>query len=409
MKRVVVTGMGAITPIGTGWDAIKSSLTRRFSGVEYLPAWAEIDSMTSHLGAPVKDFETPSNYNRKKLRTMGKVSIMAVRATEMALIEADLLNSPRLEDGMTGVAYGSTNGSTRDAISFMKSVGIDKSLKGVAGSTFVKFMTHTCAANLSLFYNLKGRLISTTTACTSGSQAIGYGYESIKSGAQDIMICGGSEELDPLGTAVFDIMYATSSRNDSPKTTPKPFDKDRDGLVVGEGAGTLVLESLESAQKRGANIIAEIIGYATNTDGSHMVNPSKDGMQRVIELAIKDAKIDSAKIDYVCAHGTATEIGDIAETNATEGCFKREVPISSIKSYMGHTLGACGAIEAFVTIRQMNENWVFPTLNLENVDPACGKLDYIKDVRNLEQDCVMSNNFAFGGVNTSLIFKKWHM
>ncbi len=407
MRRVVVTGMGAITPIGTGWDAIKNSLFKKQSGVKFMPEWKLIDGMTSHLGAPVTDFTTPKEYSRKKLRTMGRVAVMAVRATELALINAGLKDSPLLTDGSTGVSYGSTNGSTRDAVHFMKAVGVEKTLKGIAGSTFVKFMTHTCAANLSLFFGLSGRLISTTTACTSGSQGIGYGYEAVKSGAQDIMVCGGAEEIDPLDTAVFDVLYSTSQKNDQPESTPRPFDKDRDGLVVGEGAGTLILESLDSALSRGADIIAEVEGFATNSDGAHMVNPSSEGMRRVMELALKNTGLKPSQIDYICAHGTSTEIGDIAETTATAACFGNSVPVSSLKSYMGHTLGACGAIEAFISINQMNEGWVAPTINLENVDPACGDLDYVKDIRDLEQNIIMSNNFAFGGVNTSLIFRKW--
>ncbi|MBN2342646.1 MAG: beta-ketoacyl-ACP synthase [Deltaproteobacteria bacterium] len=407
MNRVVVTGMSGITSLGQDWASVREQLRAKKSGVRYMKEWKEIDGLTSFLGGPIDDFAVPSHYNRKHLRTMGRVAKLAIRSTELALIDASLLDSEALTDGTVGVSYGSTYGSSVDAIEFMKQVGVNKTLQGVKGSQFIKFMSHTCAANVSQFFKTKGRLIPACSACTSGSQAIGFGYEVVKAGIQDIMICGGAEELHPVGTSVFDVMYATSQRNDAPETTPRPFDKNRDGLVVGEGAGTLILESLESAKRRGASIYAELVGFGSNSDGAHMVNPSSEGMQRVMELALNDARLTPDDIDYVCAHGTSTEIGDIAESKATEGCFNRPIPINSLKSYLGHTLGACGAIEAWVVIHQMNEGWVAPTINLDEVDPNCGSLDYLTEVRELDQTHVMTNNFAFGGVNTSLIFKKW--
>lgn len=407
MRRVVITGMSGITSIGQDWRRVKENLHSKRSGVRYMKEWEQIKGLNSMLGAPVVDFEVPKHYTRKQLRTMGKVAQLAVRSVELALDNAGLLGDQRLTDGSVGVSFGSTNGSAVDTIQFMKQIGVNKTVEGVVGSQFVKFMTHTCAANVSQFFKTRGRLIPACSACTSGSQAIGFGYEAIKIGAQKMMICGGAEELHPLGTAVFDVLYATSRRNDEPTRTPRPFDRDRDGLVVGEGASTLILETANSALERGAPILAEIVGFATNCDGEHMVNPSKDGMQKVMELSLEDAKLSPDDIDYICAHGTSTAIGDVAETHATRGCFQRAIPISSLKSYLGHTLGACGAIEAWVSIQQMNEGWVCPTINLDNVDSACGDLDYVTDVRALEQNHVMSNNFAFGGVNTSLIFKKW--
>ncbi len=213
------------------------------------------------------------------------------------------------------------------------------------------------------------------------------------------MIAGGTDELHVASAAVFDIIYATSTRNDEPQRTPRPFDADRDGLVAGEGAATLILESLPHAQQRRAPILAEIVGFGTNCDGTHMVNPSAEGMQ--------DANLSPDAIDYVNAHATATEVGDIAESYATATCFNRPIPISSLKSYMGHTFGACGAIEAWLCIHMMHEDWFAPTINLERVDPRCAPLDYLTDVRPCRPAHFMSNNFAFGGVNTSLIIKRW--
>lgn len=207
--------------------------------------------------------------------------------------------------------------------------------------------------------------------------------------------------------AIFDTLYATSLKNNTPELTPSPFDKNRDGLVIGEGAGTLVLEEYEHAKKRGAKIYAEIIGFGTSTDGTHITNPNYKTMGKALELSLKDANISPDEIGYVSAHGTGTYAGDIAETKATEEIFKRPVPVSSLKSYTGHTLGACGSIEAITAIDMMHRKWFNPTLNLNEVDNECGKLDYIKNQgREIDTNIVMSNNFAFGGINTSIIFKK---
>ena len=276
-------------------------------------------------------------------------------------------------------------------------------------TTYVRAMPQTAASNLSVYFQIRGRIITTNTACTSGSQSIGYSYEQIAYGFQDIMIAGGAEELSPADSDIFDTLYAASTKNDTPKLSPSPFSKERDGLVIGEGAATVILEEYEHAKARGANIIAEIIGFGTNQDGNHITTPNQETMAKALELAIADAGISPDDIGYVNAHGTSTGHGDVAETNATESVFHRAVPISSTKSYTGHTLGCCGCLEAWVTINMMNNGWFHPTLNLtkENLDPECGKLDYIMgDGREINTDIVMSNNFAFGGVNTSLIFKK---
>ena len=219
------------------------------------------------------------------------------------------------------------------------------------------------------------------------------------------MIAGGAEELCPTEAAVFDTLYATSTMNDVPGMTPRPFDKERDGLVLGEGAGALVLEEYEHAKARGARIIAEVVGFGTNSDGSHITRPNRETMARCIQMSMQDARLDSSAIGYINAHGTATVSGDIAESNATSGTMGRQKPISSLKSYMGHTLGACGALEAWMTIEMMNCGWFSPTINLDHIDPECGELDYIVgDGREISTEYVMSNNFAFGGINTSLIF-----
>ena len=284
---------------------------------------------------------------------------------------------------------------------------VDKEVKNLNSGSYVKMMSQTAAVNISLYFKTRGRIIPTSTACTSGSMGIGAAYEAIKDGYQTVMIAGGAEEFHATHIAIFDTLYATSLKNDSPELTPAPFDKNRDGLVIGAGAATLILEEYEHAKKRGAKIYAEIIGYGNTTDGTHITNPNPETMGNAIKEALYYAKISPDDIGYVNAHGTATIQGDTAESQATYDIFKRNVPISSIKSYTGHTLGACGAIEAILTIKMMNNNWYCPTLNLNDVDENCAPLGYImKEGREMKNNIVMSNNFAFGGINTSLIFKK---
>lgn len=406
-RRVVITGIGGITALGHDWQTIAANLKAQKNCVVKLDEWDKFDGLNTRLAAPVTDFQQPAHYSRKKIRSMGRVSIMATRASELALIDANLLDDPVVTSGAMGIAYGSSTGSTDPIIAFgdMLKTG---DMSGVTATSYIRMMAHTTAVNVGVFFGLKGRVHTTSSACTSGSQGIGYSYEAIKYGQQDLMLAGGGEELCPTEAVVFDTLFATSTQNDTPAETPKPFDKQRDGLVIGEGACTLVLEELEHAKARGAKIYAEIVGFGTNSDGLHVTQPNADTMEKAIRLALKDAQIDAGKIGYVNAHGTATDRGDIAETQATHAVFGASQPISSLKSYTGHTLGACGALEAWTSIEMMNEGWFAPTLNLTEIDPECGQLDYIKDaIRQIETDYVMSNNFAFGGINTSLIFKKW--
>lgn len=406
MKRVVVTGMALKSPLGCDINTACSNLDKYKNCVEYWNVLDEFENLNTRLAAPVNDFKIPEHFTRKITRTMGKVALFAVACSEEALIDSGLINDEIITNGQTGVSYGSSSGSLTSIIDFY-TMQVEKKVRCVNSGSYVKMMPQTTTVNISLYFKLKGRLVPASTACTSGSMGIGYAYEAIKNGYQTVMIAGGAEELHPSHIAIFDTLYATSLKNNAPNLTPRPFDKERDGLVLGEGAGTLILEEYEHAKKRNAKIYAEIIGFGTSTDGCHITNPNQDTMKNALELAIKDAKISPDDIGYVNAHGTATIQGDIAESNATENIFKRKVPTSSLKSYTGHTLGACGAIEAVLSIMMMNNNRYYPTINLENVDENCGKLDYIKnEVREIKTDIIMSNNFAFGGINTSLIFKK---
>jgi 3-oxoacyl-[acyl-carrier-protein] synthase II len=407
MKRVVVTGFGAISPLGHDWPSVLAALRSGRNAVQVMDDWAQYDGLNTRLGVPVKPFELPAHYNRKSMRSMGRVAVMATRASELALIDAGLLGDPLVTSGRMGVSYGSSTGSPHALGDFGRMMH-DKTTEGITANTYIKMMSHTAAVNIGVFFGLTGRLITTSSACTSGSQGIGYAFEAIQSGRQVAMLAGGSEELDATEAAVFDTLFATSVRNDAPTLTPRPFDGKRDGLVLGEGAGTLVLEELEHALARGARIHAELLGWGTNSDGTHVTHPNAATMAQAMRLALVDARLTPDSIGYVNAHGTATEQGDLAESQATSEVLGPHAPISSLKSFMGHTLGACGALEAWMTIEMMREGWFAPTLNLEEVDTRCGALDYITgNGRFIETDVVMSNNFAFGGINTSLIFRRW--
>ena len=406
MKRVVVTGMSVITALGDDWNEFKSALIKGENAVVTMSEWDKADGLNTRLAAPVTHFEKPNHYKRKQIRSMGRVALMSTSATERALEQADLLEHKSLTDGSTGVAYGSATGSTPPLLAFANMLE-SGSMSGVTATSYIQMMAHTAPVNVGVFFGLKGRVITTSSACTSGSQGIGYAYEAIKFGRQKVMVAGGAEELCITEAAVFDTLYATSIKNDTPKNTPRPFDKNRDGLVIGEGAGTLILEEYEHAKARGANILAEVVGFGCNSDGQHVTQPSSDTMQIAIEMALQDANLSPDKVGYVNAHGTSTDRGDIAESHATFNALGVK-PISSLKSYLGHTLGACGAIEAWATINMMSDNWFAPTINLTDIDNDCAELDYIKmQGREINTDYVMSNNFAFGGINTSLIFKRY--
>jgi 3-oxoacyl-[acyl-carrier-protein] synthase II len=404
--RVVITGIGGFSPVGNSWPEIERNLRARRSGIRHMQLWEDYEGLHTRLGAPVEDFEPPATFSRKKTRTMGRVSLLAVAASERALIDADLLGDPVLQSGRVGVAYGSCTGST-DASADFANMLLRKSLQGITATTYIRMMAHTTPVNIGVYFGLTGRVLTTSSACTSGSQAVGYAYETVRSGAQDLMIAGGAEELCPTEAAVFDTLYATSTANDRPESTPRPFDRDRDGLVVGEGACSLIVERRDRALARGAKIYAEIVGFETNSDGVHVTQPSAETMTRVMRMALENAGLDAGCIGYVCAHGTATERGDIAESHATGNLFGPRVPVSSLKSYMGHTLGACGSLEAWFAVEMMNGGWLAPTINLDNVDPECADLDYIVgDGRPADVEYVMNNNFAFGGINTSMVLRR---
>jgi 3-oxoacyl-[acyl-carrier-protein] synthase II len=403
--RVVVTGMGGVTALGDTWNEVHARLRARRNAVQRMPEWDRHEMLHTRLAVPVTHFEAQAHYQRKATRSMGRVALLALRASELALGQAGLLEDASIRDGRMGIAYGSATGSFEPVRVFgqMMTTG---SMQGLTSTSYIQMMSHTAAVNVGLYFGLKGRVVPTSSACTSGSQGIGYAFEAIRSGKLPLMLAGGADELSAPAAAVFDTLFATSTRNDAPATTPRPFDKARDGLVVGEGAATLVLEELGHARARGAKPLAEVVGFATNSDGAHVTQPSEVEQARAISLALADAGLPPSAIGYVSAHGTATDLGDISEARAMRKALGR-VPVSALKSYIGHTLGACGAIEAWWTIEMMRAGWFAPTLNLETPDAECADLDHITgEGRNLDIEYVMKNNFAFGGINTSLIFRR---
>lgn len=405
MRRVAVTGMSGVTALGHTWDDIQENMRKGVTGTRHMPEWSDIQGMNTQLGAPIQKLNLQGRWPRKHSRGMGPVALHALYTAEEALLSAGLAGHPILHSGRTGIAYGSSFGSTEPMTEFCDLI-INRSLNKLTATSYIRMMSHTTAVNIALFLGLKGRIIPTSTACTSGSMAIGYAAEAIRYGMQDVVIAGGAEEICPSMASIFDTLYATSTRNDEPKSTPRPFDKDRDGLVIGEGACTLILEEYEHALARGAPILAEVIGFATNTDGNHVTQPTAETMEIAMRLALKDAKLKSEQIGFINGHGTATEFGDIAESAATHAVFGEKVPFHSLKGYFGHTLGACGALEAWLAIEMKRSGWFAPTANLKAVDSRCAPLDYVMhEGRNIQVEYLMSNNFAFGGINTSLIFK----
>lgn len=405
--RVVVTGIGFRSPIGNTLTELKESLLKGKSGIKIMPEWEKMENLRTRVAGICENIDEMA-LDRKYRRSMGRVAVLASLACASAVADSGL-EEKIIASTDCGVSFGSTAGSSDSMEAFLEQIIQEHSLKGLQSSTYLKFMSHTCASNIATMFRAKGPLIASCTACTSGSQGIGFAYEAIQRGNARVMLAGGAEEMHILDAAIFDIMHATSTKfNDRPDMTPRPFDSSRDGLVVGEGGGCLVLEDYEFAKKRGARIYAEIIGFGNSCDGSHLTNPNDEGMAEAMNRALKDAGLGTDSIQHVNAHATATEAGDIAESKATYSLFKDNVPVSAFKGYMGHTLGACGAIESIITILMMKEGFIAPTRNLEKPDPNCAPINHvIGGIAEYKFNIGMNNNFAFGGVNTSLIFRKF--
>ena len=404
-RRVVVVGMGIRSPIGNTLEEFVKSLKERRSGICIMPEWQNIKRLRTRVAGLCHIEGEEEIISRPCRRSMGRVAILAALSAIDA-VKASGLNEEEIASQTCGVSYGSTEGSTSNQMDYISKIIQNRSLEGIPASWYLKCMSHTCAANLSLLFHTRGPFMASCTACVSGSQGIGFGYEAIKTGKADIMITGGADEVDFLSAAVFDLMMATSSDyNDRPSETPRPFDANRDGLVVAEGAATLILEEYERAKNRGAPILGEIEGFWTNGSGRHLTNSDARSMEECMLAALEDARRNPEEIQHVNAHATATSHGDEVEAIVINKIYGPNVPVTSIKGYMGHTMGACGAIEAIATLLMMREGFIASTLNLVNPDPALPPLNHVMGESWDQRFRVgVTNNFAFGGVNTSLVF-----
>jgi len=403
-RRVVVVGMGIRSPIGNTPGELVKSLKERRSGICIMPEWQNIKGLRTRVAGVCYIEGEEESIPRPYRRSMGRVALLAALSAIDA-VKASGLSEDEIASQACGVSYGSTEGSVRSQMEYIGNMIQTRSLDGIPPSWYLKCMSHTCAGNLSILFHTRGPFIASCPACVSGSQGIGFGYEAIKYGKADIMITGGADEVDILSAAVFDLMMATSSNyNDRPSETPRPFDEKRDGLVVAEGAATLILEEYERAKKRGAPIFGEIEGYWTNGSGIHLTNSDARSMEECLRAGLKEARRNPAEIQYVNAHATGTTHGDDVEAIVINKIYGPDVPTTSIKGYMGHTMGACGAIEAIATLLMMREGFIASTLNLENPDPALPPLNHVMgESWNQHFNLAVSNNFAFGGVNTSLV------
>ncbi len=405
MKRVVITGRGAITPLGNSVDSMMEGLEQARSAVERMDDWAAYKGLHSLVGAPAL-LENEKQIPRQKRRSMGRLSIFAAQAAAQAVADAGL--SPELVAAeRTGCVVGSTMGSAASITETFELVLPERDIAQLPSTKFFQCVSHTAAMNISQYLGITGTVLAPAAACASGLQALGIGYDLIRMGRQDRMLCGGAEELHPTVTGSFDVLFATSSHhNDSPKTTPRPFDRDRDGLVCGEGAGILVLEEMEQAVARGATIHAEVLGFSTCGSGAHISQSNADAMVRCLRQVLKESGVQPLEVDYVGAHATATMHGDVEEAKALAEIFGDAVPVSSLKGHMGHTLGASGAIELIASLEMMKQGIVYPTLNLENIDPECSGIQHVVQPLKKRIDTIIKNSFAFGGINAALVCRK---
>ncbi|MFA6148323.1 MAG: beta-ketoacyl-[acyl-carrier-protein] synthase family protein [bacterium] len=406
LKRVVITGMGAISPFGRGVDTLMNALLQGESGVRTVPELGEIGGIRTRVAALVPGVD-PGEIPRKYRRSMSAMSVFAALAAGDAIAQAGL-SGEQVRGGRMGVSIGSTIGSPHTTQAFFDDFRTDNSVERMKSGVFFHIMNHSCAANVSHMFGITGRTVAPSAACSTGSLAVGYGAEMISAGKQDFMACGGADEFHPLTAATFDIMNAASVRfNESPGKTPRPFDRDRDGVVCAEGSGILLLESLDSALRRGAEILAEIIGFASTSDPESIANPNAGNIAHCMRQALLDAGIDAEGVDYVNAHATGTELGDIAESEAIRSVFGDRVPTSSLKGNLGHAMAASGALELAASIEMIRREILLPTHNLDHVDPLCASVTHVREVTRRRVDTVMKNNFALGGVNSSLVLRRF--
>lgn len=409
-RRVVVTGFGVVSPVGTGKEEFWKGIRRGESGVGPVTGF-DASGFTTRIAAEVKDFDPLRYMEKRSARRMDRFTQFAVAAARMAVEDARLELSEAERD-LTGVMVSSGIGGI-NTMEQQHRVLLERGPGRVSPFFIPMLIPNIAGGHIAIELGLRGPNLAVVSACASSSNAIGEGARVIQREEAEVVLAGGSEAaITPLGFAGFCAMGAMSTRNDEPSKACRPFDRDRDGFVMGEGAGVLVLESLEHARKRGAEVLAEIAGYATNCDAYHVVQPEPEGRgaAKVMADALRDASLDPDQVDYINAHGTGTDLNDRLETEAIKRVFgdhAYELAVSSSKSMFGHLLGAAGAVELIATIMAIRDQWLPPTINLENPDPQCD-LDYVPNVgRPAEIRVALSNSFGFGGHNAALVVKRW--
>lgn len=410
-RRVVITGMGAVTALGQQLDSLWSSLMEGKSGVSEIQSF-DTSEYSTRIAACIHDFNPEDYMDRKEARKMDRFVQFAVAASQMAVEDSGIsLDDSNRE--RAGVIVGSGIGGLSTWEDQFKTL-LDRGPKRVSPFFIPMMISNMASGRISMMLGAKGPNSNVVTACATGTQSIGESLRLIQHDHADVMICGGSEAtITPTGMAGFCAMRAMSTRNDEPKKASRPFDQDRDGFIMGEGAGLIILEELEHAKRRGAHIYAEVIGYGMSADAHHMTDPSPkgEGSARCMDLALKDSGISAADVDYINAHGTSTPVGDQAETDAIKTIFGEEdahkVAVSSTKSMTGHLLGAAGGVEAIISALAIQNSMLPPTINLDNPSPDCD-LDYVpNEARSSDVNVAMSNSFGFGGHNATIVLKKY--
>jgi len=409
-QRVVITGLGAVTPLGNDVPALWEALVAGCSGAGPITHFDTSD-MKVRIAAEVKNFDPVALFGRREARRNDRFTLFALEAARQAIADADL----EFDDGLrqtTGVLIGTGIGGVRTLLeNFL--VLQKRGPRRVSPFMIPMMMPNAAAAAIAIAYGMRGANFSLSSACATGSHALGEAAQIIRRGQAEVMVCGGSEAaIIPLSVAAFRNMGALSTRNDEPQRACRPFDAGRDGFVMGEGAGVLVLESLEHARQRGARIYAELVGYGATADAFHVAAPDEtgDGAALAMKCAIHDAGLEPEEIDYINAHGTSTVLNDRIETRAIRTVFgphADRLAVSSTKSMLGHLMGAAGAVEAIACVKSLETGWVHPTINYETPDPECD-LDYVPNqARQTWPRVVLSNSFGFGGHNGCLIFRRW--
>lgn len=405
-RRVVITGYGAVTPIGYSVAEMMQNLAAGTCATRSMSdQWNKFGALRCQVGAPIV-LRDPKAIPRPQRRTMSAMSILGVQATIQALAHAGIDKATVPTNPRFGCIMGSTTGSPIAITRTYEILLAQKEYMMLGASEFFQCISHTVALNVAQYLGVKGVVSATSAACASGLQAVGAAYDQIKLGRQDVMVCGGAEELHETTVGSFDILYAASSKfNDSPSKTPRPFDAQRDGLVCGEGAGVIVLEDYEHAKARSATMLAEVLGYHTCNNGTHVSQSDDASMVTCMNLTLESGGLKASDVGYVNAHATGTPQGDAAEVRAIKGVFGSEVPVSSLKGNMGHTLGASGPIELAATIEMMRSSTVYPTHNLEEVGEDCLGLNHVRTTASHPFDAFLKNSFAFGGINSAIACK----